>query len=304
MSTPSTAPVADVLDQATQAVAWVKSMGVPPGRFDQLLDDLGQMERAFKTGEPGRLTEPLEHRATMIAVVESLDLIQIHRAFRGREEDELRRRLAKGATGPRSGSTETSEKHAGGRNVLAELSWAAALRMNGASTELDPRADVVSLLEGRGESSKPPAVVWEVKRPLSFSSLENIVVKAARQVRDIVATPHEKFDLLGGCVVVSLDHAPLPGLVDAHSTDVIGPAMEVAIKKFGWERMSTWLKAAKTGVVGVVLRWRPMARVPYAGNVLVPFGCEQVAFIPVRPERPPHAVAVAQTIMNLRGMTL
>ena len=280
-------------------------MGVAPGRFDQLVDDLGQMERAFKTGEPGRLTEPLEHRATMIAVVESLDLIQIHRAFRGREEDELTRRLAKGATGPRSGGMEASEKHAGGRNVLAELSWAAVLRLNGVIAELDPRADVISLMEGRRESSKPPAVVWEVKRPLSFDSLENIVVKAARQVRDIVAGPHEKFDLLGGCVVVSLDHAPLPGLLDAHSTDVIGAAMEVAIREFGWERMSTWLKADKAGVLGVVLRWRPMARVPYAEkNVLVPFGCEQIAFIPVRPERPPHAEAVARTIMNLRGMSL
>jgi hypothetical protein len=268
------------------AIGWLRSLDVRPGRFDGLLREIADLNQAQQSGSIGRYAVPVEFRCGMFSLIEAMDLCRIHRSFLGSETPGLRNRLREAVSGPRAGDNEPDEHAARGRNFLAELSWAAILRTNGHAASVEHQPDAVTRLPQLLRSrTGVPALTWEVKRPLRSKGLQKLVEKGARQVRDAVRGRVDlgEFDVIGGCVVIVLDHVVSKALPDWHDTELTRTLMSAAIAEWARQQRGVLLKARKDGVAGVVLYWRPLTLLPNDCGVRIPVGCEQLVFFQVRP---------------------
>ena len=284
------------------ALAWIRSLGghTENTRFAVLNDDIDAMVRAFETQDIGKFADNLEHKSGIYSLLEAQDLVRINQAYeQHRDVDALRERLERVSAGPRSGVMEPPTGSADGRNILAELTWGAMLEAGGYETSLGFDPDILQVLPKAGHHPEE-AISWEVKRPLGPTGIDGVVRKGRTQIvqamtgaKDVGGRP-----LRGGCIVVFLDHVlgRQKVIVTDHPADLQAMLRSASIDWYDKHRRLIHRRAARAGVIGVVLYWRPLAFFKNPDGATIPVGCTQLTIDDTLP------TAVEEDHALLRGI--
>ena len=252
-------------------------------RLDQLERDIDAMALSSETKDIGQFSDGEEYKAGVYSLLEGRDFTRIHQTFLGHETPGLARRLDLAVRGPRAGIDETAA-NSEARNFLAELSWAALLKISGFAVDIesDPTLasdpDVVILMTAPGARY---GMTWEVKRPTSVARVEDRLKDGARQVRRAFQTGRVADAVgVGGVVVLVMDYVIGPRPVVHADTPAAAEKVMLDRLKLWWSLNERIIRKAakKEGVLGVVLWWRPLGIVGNEHGVRIPFECTQLLF--------------------------
>lgn len=280
----------EVHQEVIAARAWADAVLVGAGfsptagsRLDQLERDIDAMAVASETKDVGQFSDSEQYKAGVYSLLEGRDFARIHQTFLGHETPGLAKRLDLAVRGPRAGIDETAA-NSEARNCLAELSWAALVKVSGFNVDIesDPTLasdpDVVLLM------TTPQArygMTWEVKRPTSTLRVEDRLKDGARQVRRTFQTGKVAEAVsVGGVVVLVMDYVIGARPVVLADSPPAAEALMFNRLKLWWDINEKVIRksAKKEGVLGVVLWWRPLGIVGNELGIRIPYECTQLLF--------------------------
>lgn len=173
-----------IFEQYSAALRWMEELGIKlgSGRTSNYEKTIGYWKDAYKTAttDEGQQIFP----DFVNSMLEVFDFINIHRAFYGLPNHELKsivEKLQKGVNGPINAARETPESSAA-RNFLFEVAVAAKAHRpsRGIEAILDARSDTGISLGGKK--------IWvECKRVTTVEKIESNVRKASSQLEKTLA---------------------------------------------------------------------------------------------------------------------
>lgn len=292
----------DLRADTESAAAWLTSMGLrtSAGRVGRLVSDLRDLQQAAESGEMGKWAQNEEFRAAMFTLIEAADLKRVHRAFEDYSGPQLPRRLRRALKGPRAGAPESPKNNAA-RNYLAELSFAAMLRLNSYNVDLEHRPDIVLRIPLLGEP-QDAALAWEVKRPLSAAAVERRLREGAKQVQRAVreGLGGGSIEVVAGTVVLVLDHVIPPFFSVPHPTgDLLRASMKARLAQWVEENYDLLLSCMLDGIAGVCMFWRPIGRLTTAQGQL-PIEGRELYFFGRSSRVPAYTDSTARLITHMK----